>query len=68
MSKTQLVLAHLKEYGTITSWDAIRFYGATRLSAIIFDLRKRGYNIDTKMIDFEDRYGNRSKMALYKLS
>ena len=37
-NKTEKVLEHLKEYGTITSLEAIDLYGATRLSAIIFNL------------------------------
>lgn len=42
MTKTQKVLNHLRENGSITSWEAIQQYGATRLSAIIFNLRKKG--------------------------
>ena len=36
------ILWHLKTYGTITSYEAIKEYGATRLSAIIFNHRKAG--------------------------
>jgi len=39
------VLRHLKEYGSITTWEAIKEYGITRLSAKIFDLRKQGEQI-----------------------
>jgi hypothetical protein len=39
------VKKHLIEKGQIDSWTAINLYGATRLSSIIFDLRKKGYNI-----------------------
>lgn len=45
-TKTQQVLEHLQQYGKITSWDAIRLYRATRLAAIIHNLRKR-YDIQT---------------------
>jgi len=34
-NKSQMVLAHLKHYGSITTWEAITQYKATRLSAII---------------------------------
>ena len=47
-TKTGKVLAHLQQEGSITSWDAIQLYRATRLSAIIFNLRKEGYNIKSK--------------------
>jgi len=38
-TKIEKVLAHLIEKQTITSWEAITKYKATRLSAIIFNLR-----------------------------
>lgn len=65
-NKTNEVLKHLKQNGSITSWEAIQLYGATRLSAIIFNLRKK-YNINTFMIDDIDRYGNESQYAKYVL-
>lgn len=48
-TKTDKVLKHLQTYKVITSWDAISLYRATRLSSIIFNLKKRGYNITTEM-------------------
>ena len=44
-TKTGMVLEHLQKEGSITSWDAIKLYRATRLSAIIFNLRDEGYDI-----------------------
>lgn len=44
------VLEYLDEHPTgITSMDAFREYGITRLSAVIFRLRERGYGIVTEM-------------------
>jgi len=49
MSNTQEVqiLNHLKKHKLITSWEAIQGYRITRLSAIIYVLREKGYNIIT---------------------
>ena len=58
------VLTHLQEKGTISSWEAFELYGATRLSDIIFKLRKR-YDIETSLQEFTDRYGNTSTYAVY---
>ena len=66
-NKTEQVLNHLQRYGSITSLDAIGMYGATRLSAIIYNLRKRGYVIDMIRIPFTDRYGNYSWYGKYIL-
>ena len=67
MKKAQLVKDHLLEHGSITSWEAIEKYGATRLSAIIFNLRKQGYDIRTIMGEETDRYGNTCQYANYVL-
>ncbi len=57
MNKTRAVLEHLQKHGNITSWEAIQQYKATRLSAIIFNLRNH-YDIDTIMMEGEgSRYG-----------
>ena len=68
MTKTKAVMLHLEEKGSITSWEAIKEYGATRLSAIIFNLRhKYGMNIVSEPYEFVDRYGNKSSYAKYVL-
>ena len=46
-TKAKLVTQHLIEKKEITSLDAIKLYAATRLSAIIFNLRQKGYAITT---------------------
>lgn len=50
MSQKEKVLLHLLEYKKITSWEAIKKYRATRLSAIIFDLKDDGHLINSKVI------------------
>lgn len=68
MNKTKAILRHLEEEGSITSWEAIQNYGATRLSAIIYRLRnKYGLNIITENVRFTDRYGNKADYGKYIL-
>jgi hypothetical protein len=62
--KIAMVLLHLQEKGSITSWEAIELYGATRLSDIIFKLRNK-YDIETIKRPFTDRYGNTSSYGVY---
>ncbi len=64
-NKTKEVLKHLQKRKSITSLEAIRLFGATRLSAIIFNLKDRGYLIDSVRMESEDRYGNISRYAKY---
>ena len=49
-SQKSLVLNHLKNDNGITPLEAVNKFGAFRLSAIIFDLKKDGYDIDTEII------------------
>lgn len=66
MNKTKAIQLHLIEKGNITSWEAIKEYGATRLSAIIYNLRnKYNMNIITETIEFTDRFGNAAHYAKY---
>ena len=66
MNKTNAVQLHLIENGTITSWEAIKEYGATRLSAIIYNLRhRRGMNIRNERVNFIDRFGTKSHYDIY---
>lgn len=66
VNKTQKVIEHLQTYGTITSLEAINLYGCTRLSAVIYNLRKR-FNIVSEDCECVDKYGNKTKYAKYIL-
>jgi hypothetical protein len=65
MTKHDLVKKHLIENKIITSWEAIELYGATRLAAIIFNLRNEGFLIDSYDIQDHDRHGNISTYVRY---
>jgi hypothetical protein len=60
------VLQHLKENKSITSWEAIKEYGCTRLADVIFRL-KDSYTINTDMVDSTNRFGDKVRYAKYIL-
>ena len=64
-SQSDAILWHLKTYGTITSYEAIKEYGATRLSAIIFNHRKDGYHIESIPIKKKTRFGRTTTISKY---
>lgn len=66
-SQTEAVLAHLEEHGHITSMQAIQEYGVTRLSAVIYKLRRRGHRITSEPFQVTTRYGTKSRPAKYIL-
>ena len=67
MNKTTSVLDHMREHGSITQMEAIELFGATRLSAIVFNLRKKGCDIETVTMGMTDRYGHAVNYAKYVL-
>lgn len=67
MNKSERVRIHLIEKGSITSWEAIQLYRATRLSGIIYNLRERGMNIETVMMREKTSDGYSMPYAKYIL-
>lgn len=67
MTHKERVLQYLIEKGSITSWEAIKEFGNTRLSATIFNLRQEDYNIKTKFETNINRYGDKISYARYVL-
>ena len=61
------ILRHLKDYGTITIWEAIQEYGVTRLSARIKDVKDMGYMITDEWVSTPNRYGEMISFKKYSL-
>lgn len=51
----------------VTSLDAFKHFGITRLSAIIFNLRKKGLNISSNKYAIKNRYGEKVYFSRYIL-
>lgn len=66
-SQTQDVLKYMKLNNGITNDEARYNLGCGRLSARILELRKAGYNIETKTITVKNRYGKPVSYAKYVL-
>ena len=70
-NKTQLteVLRYLQTHKRgITQVQAFEMFGVTRLSHIIFTLRKLGWDIITESVTVKNRYGHTTTFARYKLA
>lgn len=66
MNKADLILNELFLH-PITSLDAIRRFGVTRLAAVIYELRQDGFVIESINTTVRDRFGNRCHVAEYRL-
>lgn len=63
----EIIFRHLVEYGSITSWEAIKEYGCTRLSHYIYLLRKY-HNITDERIKTINRFGMQTTYKKYTLN
>lgn len=65
-TQKQLIEKHLLEKGKITSWEAFEIYGITRLSHIIYVLRRK-YDIISVSTTKKNRYGHYCTYSTYTL-
>lgn len=52
------ILDYIKQFGSITSWEAYNELGITQLGARIDQLQKEGYEFKTEWEHKKNRYGD----------
>lgn len=67
MTQNEIILNHLKDFGSITPLEAMNEYGIMRLGARVYDLKRKGYNICGEMISKKNRYGKTVSFSRYYL-
>ena len=67
MNGKERVLKYMRDFGSITTLDAIRDLGDTRLSDKIYRLKREGYIIKTKQELGKNRYGEKTQFVRYSL-
>lgn len=68
MTQKERVLRHIKDHGSITSFEAFEEYGITRLAARISDLREDGIGIISVSETKKNRYGEPTTYVRYRLA
>lgn len=68
MTQCERILRHLRDYGSITSLEAVQEYGIMRLASRISDLKKAGMPIKSETVTGENRYGERTSFARYSIT
>jgi hypothetical protein len=68
ITQCERILRHLKDYGSITSLEAVNEYGIMRLASRINDLRSEGIAIVSEMKTGKNRYGETTHFAVYRLA
>lgn len=69
MKKTQKerILDYIKEFGSISSWEAYSELGITQLGARLDQLKREGYMFSTEFEKGKNRYGEVVKYKRYRL-
>ena len=68
MKQQELVLDYMQAYGSISSWEAFRDLGVTRLAAVIYKLKNdKGITITAKMEAGKNRRGETVHYTRYTL-
>lgn len=68
ITQKDVVLRHMRDFGSITSIEAFSDYGITRLAAVIHNLRKDDHiNISSEMCPTVNRYGDTVQFAKYRI-
>lgn len=62
------IINYMKEFGSITSRQAMEDLGCMRLASRISELKEYGYKINRKMIKVKDRTGADCYVAEYSLA
>lgn len=67
MTQSERIVRHLRDYGSITSLEAMQEYGIMRLASRVSDLKKSGLPIRREMVLGRNRYGEATSYARYSL-
>ena len=67
ITQCERILRHMKDYGSISSLEAMNEYGIMRLASRINDLKAQGIAIVSEVKTGKNRYGEDTHFAVYKL-
>jgi hypothetical protein len=66
MSQATEVIEYIKAHGSITTMQAFGL-GITRLASRVYELRKRGIELDKEMVTVNNRKGEPCRVARYTM-
>lgn len=67
MTQNEKVLAYIKEFGSISTFEAFSELGITRLAARIYELSEAGYDFDRETVKTTNRLGEAISYTRYSL-
>ena len=68
ISQKQRIINYIREFGSISSWEAYSDLGITQLGARIDQLKKEGYEFKSKWVSNTNRFGEKTDYKRYYLA
>ena len=66
-TQNERIIAYIKQFGSITQFEALRDLGVMRLASRISDLKRLGYPVESEMVSVKNRYGEECRIKRYSL-
>jgi len=67
VTQKEMVLQYMQDFGSITPVQAFQDLGIMRLGARIFELKKDGVLIESRLASARNRYGKTTHYSEYRL-
>ena len=68
MKQTERIMQYLNDFKSISSWEAFRDLGITRLAARVSDLEEEGVVFERKREAVTNRYGEKVYYTRYSIA
>ena len=68
ITQRERIIEYIREFGSISSWEAYSDLGITQLGARIDQLKKEGYEFKTEWESKKNRYGESVTFKRYYLN
>jgi len=68
MKQTEAIMQYISDFGSISSMEAFRDLGITRLAARVSDLEDKGICFNRKREKTVTRYGNETYFTRYSIA
>lgn len=62
------IINYIKQFGSITQYEALADLGVMRLASRISELRKQGYNIKGEMVEVKNRFNEVCNIKRYSFA
>ena len=67
-TQCEKIIKYIRDFGSISSWQAYADLGITQLAARIWQLKERGYVFSKRRIIAKNRYGEKTHYDEYRLA